>query len=198
MKKENSKEAILACALELFAEKGYEAVSPNEIVERVGVKKPTLYYFFGSKEGLFDELLRVNYGKLDALLAEACTYHPHIGDYDRDVRPTLLGVVNALFGFAKDNAAFYLMTLSISLAPPSSKSATLSEKYHANHYVALERTFCDISAAHTNLKGKERIHSRYFLAMVNAQIGFWYRGLGDLDENAAQLIVNGFMHGIFS
>ena len=198
MREKNSREAILKCALELFSQKGYEAVSPNEIVEKVGITKPTLYYFFGSKEGLFDELLKVNYAKLDDLLTEACKYVPNIDHYHEDVYPVLLRIANTVFDFAKDNSAFYLMSLSMSISPPSSKTAIVSEKYIKNHYALLEQTFRDISAAHGNLKGKEQISSGYFLAMINAQIGFWFRGYGCLDTKAAHSIVANFMHGIFS
>jgi AcrR family transcriptional regulator len=44
-------------AARLFAERGYDATSVREIVEAAGVKKPTLYYHFGSKEGLAQALL---------------------------------------------------------------------------------------------------------------------------------------------
>lgn len=43
-------------ALELFSEKGYEAASVREICERAGISRPTLYYFFKSKEGVIGEL----------------------------------------------------------------------------------------------------------------------------------------------
>jgi AcrR family transcriptional regulator len=42
----------LDVAEEVFAEQGYAAVSMEEIAARVGVSKPMLYDYFGSKEGL--------------------------------------------------------------------------------------------------------------------------------------------------
>ncbi len=53
----NSRERLLETATELFAEKGYAATSVREIVERAGVSKPVLYYYFKSKEGLFYAIL---------------------------------------------------------------------------------------------------------------------------------------------
>ncbi|MCP2164939.1 transcriptional regulator, TetR family [Goodfellowiella coeruleoviolacea] len=44
---------MLAVAEQVFAEHGYLAASMDEIAERVGVSKPMLYEYFGSKEGLF-------------------------------------------------------------------------------------------------------------------------------------------------
>ncbi len=43
---------ILKTAARLFAAKGYDGTSTREIVEAAGVTKPTLYYHYGSKEGL--------------------------------------------------------------------------------------------------------------------------------------------------
>ena len=41
----------------LFAAQGYAKTSVREIVEAAGVTKPTLYYYFGNKEGLFATLV---------------------------------------------------------------------------------------------------------------------------------------------
>jgi AcrR family transcriptional regulator len=48
---------IARVAARLFATQGYEATSVRMIVEAAGVTKPTLYYHFGSKEGLAQALL---------------------------------------------------------------------------------------------------------------------------------------------
>jgi AcrR family transcriptional regulator len=48
---------IARVAARLFAERGYDATSVREIVEVAGVTKPTLYYHFGSKQGLAEALL---------------------------------------------------------------------------------------------------------------------------------------------
>ena len=53
----NSRERLLETATELFAEKGYAGASVREIVEKAGVSKPVLYYYFKSKEGLFYAIL---------------------------------------------------------------------------------------------------------------------------------------------
>lgn len=48
-----SNDRILKKALGLFSEKGYDATSVREICEAAGITKPTLYYFYGSKEGVY-------------------------------------------------------------------------------------------------------------------------------------------------
>ena len=53
----NTRQKLLEIATELFAEKGYASTSVREIVDRAGVSKPVLYYYFQSKEGLFYAIL---------------------------------------------------------------------------------------------------------------------------------------------
>ena len=44
---------ILSAATDLFFERGYEGVSVDAIVDRVGGSKTTVYSYFGGKDGLF-------------------------------------------------------------------------------------------------------------------------------------------------
>lgn len=53
----DNRERILETALELFYSRGYDAVGVQEIAEKSGVTKPTLYYYFKSKYGLLEQLL---------------------------------------------------------------------------------------------------------------------------------------------
>ncbi|MBI2838322.1 MAG: TetR/AcrR family transcriptional regulator [Acidobacteria bacterium] len=48
---------ILTKALRLFSSRGYHATSVREICQAAGVTKPTLYHFFGSKEGVYRALV---------------------------------------------------------------------------------------------------------------------------------------------
>jgi len=54
----NARQRLLETATELFAEKGYAVTSVREIVEKAGVSKPVLYYYFKSKDGLFYAVLQ--------------------------------------------------------------------------------------------------------------------------------------------
>jgi AcrR family transcriptional regulator len=49
---------MIAVAEEIFAARGYQASSMDEIAERVGVSKPMIYEYFGSKEGLLVACIR--------------------------------------------------------------------------------------------------------------------------------------------
>ena len=52
-----TKRKIFETSMKLFAEKGYDATSIEEITAEVGVAKGTLYYHFSSKEEIFNFLI---------------------------------------------------------------------------------------------------------------------------------------------
>ncbi len=51
-----TKEKIFEVSLDLFAQKGFDAVSMREIAEAVGIKKASLYSHFSSKDELLEKL----------------------------------------------------------------------------------------------------------------------------------------------
>jgi len=52
-----TKHKIFMAAAQLFFNKGYNGVAMREICEKTGVSKPTLYYYFGNKEGIYKSLV---------------------------------------------------------------------------------------------------------------------------------------------
>src|SRR3954451_16923744 len=53
LSRDDRMEQTLGAAHELFAERGYAAVTMDEIAAAVGVTKPLLYNYFGNKEQLY-------------------------------------------------------------------------------------------------------------------------------------------------
>ncbi|MCP4727923.1 MAG: TetR/AcrR family transcriptional regulator [bacterium] len=54
----NTKENILNAAIEVFAEKGMHGSRMEEIAARAGANKAMVYYYYSSRENLYDEVLR--------------------------------------------------------------------------------------------------------------------------------------------
>jgi len=50
---EETRARIIAVALRLFGDRGFDGVSTREIAEEAGVNPPALQYYFDSKEGLY-------------------------------------------------------------------------------------------------------------------------------------------------
>ena len=55
----DTKQRILDEALTLFSEKGYANVFVGEIAGRVGIKAPSLYKHYKSKQAIFDAIIEV-------------------------------------------------------------------------------------------------------------------------------------------
>ncbi|TCS94143.1 TetR/AcrR family transcriptional regulator [Hazenella coriacea] len=56
-KAEERRNEILDAADELFGQKGFDGTSTNDILEKVGIARGTLYYHFKSKEDIMDALI---------------------------------------------------------------------------------------------------------------------------------------------
>ena len=66
MKQEDTRQKILAKALELFSVHGYDAVSVGQIAAAVGIKAPSLYNHFPSKRAIFDAIVEATAAQYEA------------------------------------------------------------------------------------------------------------------------------------
>src|SRR6056297_933621 len=64
----DTRQRILEAGLEALSAGGYSSISMRRLAESCGVTKPTLYYHFGSKKGLFDAMLKQVMSELESLL----------------------------------------------------------------------------------------------------------------------------------
>jgi len=70
---EERRNEILDAADELFAQKGFDGTSTNDILEKVGIARGTLYYHFKSKEDIMDALIERYSGRLVGAAQEIAT-----------------------------------------------------------------------------------------------------------------------------
>lgn len=66
MKQKDTKQRILDKALELFSTQGYDSVSVGEIAKAVGIKAPSLYNHFPSKQAIFDAIMEATAAQYEA------------------------------------------------------------------------------------------------------------------------------------
>ncbi|GAA4692746.1 TetR/AcrR family transcriptional regulator [Streptomyces sp. AC563] len=85
---------LLEAATRLFAERGYDRTSVQEIVEAAGVTKGALYHYFGSKDDLLHEVygrvLRLQQERLDALADADAPVQRRLRDAAADVVVTTI------------------------------------------------------------------------------------------------------------
>jgi AcrR family transcriptional regulator len=74
------RETLIAAASALFAQRGYDHVSLDEVAERAGVTKVIVYRHFASKKDLYMELLAIHRDELLHTLADGMAAQRSLGD----------------------------------------------------------------------------------------------------------------------
>ncbi len=182
---------ILSSALKLFATRGYDAVGTQEIVDAAGITKPTLYHYFGSKEGLLTALLETHFESLYQAVRESATYQ-------HDLPLTLNRIVLAYFNFADKHRLYYRLQLSMWFAPVDSIPFKAVAEINQKQQQLLEDLFLQAANDHGNMKGRHRMYAATFLGMINTYISLSLNGYASMDDELVYKAVHQFMHGIFS
>ena len=79
----HTKQRILQEALRLFSRKGYDAVSVEQIADAVGVKAPSLYKHYKSKQDIFDAIFEETAKRYGAFTDSISV---HLGDSAQDLQ----------------------------------------------------------------------------------------------------------------
>jgi AcrR family transcriptional regulator len=95
-KKETSRQAMLDIAKRLFIEHGYSRTTMENIAEQAGFGVATVYTYFGTKEGLFAQMARLDMGELKAQ-GEAALEHLPAEPIDAVI--TLINIYNHVYDF---------------------------------------------------------------------------------------------------
>ncbi|MBO9524163.1 MAG: TetR/AcrR family transcriptional regulator [Nocardioidaceae bacterium] len=101
IRKSDTRQALLDAAAALISATPGQDVPLRAICDQVGVKLPTLYHFFGSKEGLLDAVIEHGFASYLALKSSA----ESTGDPIEDIRRGW----DAHVRFGLENAGFYAL-----------------------------------------------------------------------------------------
>ncbi len=187
----DNRQIILDEALELFANRGYEAVGVADVVAAAGLTKPSLYHHFGSKLGLLEALLEVGYLELLARARPAA-------DYQGDLPLTLFRVVSVYCAFAQAKPQVYRLQLNLCFAPPQSEAFRAVTPWNRRQHDLLKDMFDNASRDHGNMRGRHALYAVLFLGMINTLVGVSLSGQLTLTEEVVFKAVHQFMHGIYS
>jgi AcrR family transcriptional regulator len=111
MAHEDTKQRILDKALELFSARGYDAVSVGEIAEAVGIKAPSLYNHFSSKQAIFDAIVETTAVQYEA---DTGKIDIHVQNVSQDISAFLDITEDALFEKVKQIFEYSLHNKAIS------------------------------------------------------------------------------------
>ena len=181
------REQLLDVGRSLFADKGFEAVSVEEIAAKAGVSKPVVYEHFGGKEGLYAVLVDREMNDLLHSISDALTAG--------NARALLEQAGMALFDYIDANPdSFRILVRDSPVSQSSGSFASLIVDIAAQveHLLAREFDNHDISTKYAG------VYSQALVGMV-ALTGQWWLdvrkpGKEDVVAHLVNLAWNGLEH----
>ncbi|MBB5684821.1 TetR/AcrR family transcriptional regulator [Sphingobium boeckii] len=107
---------VLAKAASIFAEKGFAATTLREIADALGISRPTVYYYFASKEEILDELVRNV--SMEAITTVRLPETTDAAEY----RQALRSAVRAVYLYVAASPEMFQMLMSSELHLPQGTS----------------------------------------------------------------------------
>ena len=174
---------MLEVAEEVFAERGYAEASMDEIARRVGVTKPMLYAYFGSKEGLLLAAIARVRERLTRTVMDA------IADAN-DVEDMLWRGLLAYHEFVAGHERGWAMVRHVASQAVADKVEEIRR--------GLGKLIAELMAVHAP-GAPQREREAYAEMIVGAceRSALWRQTRDDVTpEQAAQLVMEGLWHGV--
>lgn len=186
---------LMQCAKELFYAKGYDAVSVQEIVDRAGLTKPTLYYYYESKLGLLKTLLDTKTKDFGIHIDQA------IGA-EKSIREVLYRLAMAYCDFFEQDREFYMLLMSLFYSARENEVYQVVKPVVAEFYDKVVEIFDRAAGQLGNMHGRQWQFAIGFIGTVNQ---FFLLACEKDPEHQEKIseeqivsLVNQFMYGIFT
>jgi TetR/AcrR family transcriptional regulator len=186
-----TRDTILDTAVDLFSRKGYESTGIQEITDKAGITKPTLYYYFGSKQGLLEALIAKYGGELVNRMGKAA-------EYRHDPVMNLRGILRETLAFARQYPAFYRLGLQLFSAAPETAGYAAGRGLRRELVSILERFFAIAAGDHGNMKNREYAYAETFFGLLETWTLLSLNGEILMDDQLLYRVIHQYMHGIFS
>ncbi len=184
-----SNDRILQKALELFSEKGYDATSVREICEAAEITKPTLYHFYGSKEGVYRAIVE---GALERF-REDVTRELEAGVSLRD---KLVRMARAYVSAAVSQPDLARFIMALIHNPPRSAPATDLVGFYEGLLATLARTIDSAVARGEIAPGPTAIRLLVFMGAIGEALhGHLLAGRPDLTPDLPETLVDTVLGG---
>jgi AcrR family transcriptional regulator len=173
------REQLLDVGRSLFAEKGFEATSIEEIASRAGVSKPVVYEHFGGKEGLYAVVVDREMESLMGRITSALT--------SGHARELVEQAALALLTYIEDETAgFRVLTRDSPVASGAGTFSTLLNDIASQVEYILAREF-DRRGLQTKLAG---MYAQMLVGMVALTGQWWLEVRKPKREEVAAHLVN--------
>jgi AcrR family transcriptional regulator len=184
-----SHDRILVKALDLFAERGYDATSVREICEAAGVTKPTLYHFYGSKEGVYRALV-------DGTLESYRQGVREIVQTPGSVAERLRLIARGHFDYTRERRELVRFLLGLIHNPPSSAPATDFHRFYEDVLAQITRLVEEGVADGSLAEGPVEVRILVYMgAIIEALHGYLLAGRPELTSELADTLVDTILRG---
>ncbi|MDD7739318.1 MAG: TetR/AcrR family transcriptional regulator [Fusicatenibacter sp.] len=192
----DNRQLIMDCALTLFYERGYDAVGVQQIVDRAGITKPTLYYYFGSKQGLLRSLLEEHFEVMEKELRAAIALEGKIPE-------KLYRVARSFFNGAAEDPHFYLLMMALFYSGRKSEGFLTVYPMIGRFYRLCVEIFDQASDELGNMNGRQEQFAVGFSGILLHYLMMAAKDMDDLSglvitDEEVYRIVHQFMYGIYS
>ncbi|MDR2783092.1 MAG: TetR/AcrR family transcriptional regulator [Treponema sp.] len=188
---QDTRTIILSAALELFSKQGFETVGVQTIADKAELAKPSLYYYFKSKQGLLEAIVAEHGAELCAVVKKAA-------EYRHELVMNLTSLFNETMNFARRDTAFFRLAHSLFSSTPESASYAVGSPLRRELVSILRRLFTQASADHGNMKEREWVYAETFFGLLDTWAVLMINGEVELENQLRYRIIHNYMHGIFS
>ncbi len=185
----DTKETILHRATSLFAFKGYESIGVQQICETCEISKPTLYYYYENKLGLFKEIFSIFGSELYENIYRAF-------EASTDFPGCLFSIFENVLSFSKDHPAFFSLFYSLSTSSMRNESGLVYAEFKKKIDALFLEVFEKYSGTFGNMKGYEAMYSRIFQSTLYYSVFSNVTFSLDLNKETIQKLVQTFLWGV--
>lgn len=185
---DSTEKHILKTATRLFSEKGFDAVGVQEIVDKSGITKPTLYYYFKSKTGLLESIINQNESVHIQILEKSAVYEHNFFD-------SLLKILKAEIDYAERNSDYFRFRINLLNSPEESESFTAFFPFAKKIENLFLEFFKNSANEFGNMKGKEELYSTLFSSNICSIARQVLSGSMKVSDEILYTIIHSFVYG---
>ena len=183
--REDKINTIRDIAFTLFLDMGYEATSMRNICKAAGIEQPTLYYFFGSKEGLFFSVINRLWDQYKGFNAE------HGGRIEtKTPEQKLYGIFRNSLHFAMENRLSVSFYYRYSLFPPvglEEKVRAFLDQIEKESRRKIEKLIGELIGQGRVPKGQEDAYRIYYTFVNNQMFNVTFLDFRPLEPELKEL-----------
>ena len=135
----NTKEKIIRISLKAFLEHGYDHFSMRDVGKAVGIKQPTIYYYFEDKLSLFRECTKVFFEQWHTWMVQSV---PEDTDLKGFIKSTCMAfgmdrdILYTLYGTRTEFGQYRLILDIVTYCP---ESLNYMKEFNAHYFALLEK-----------------------------------------------------------